>query len=410
MRRFVCAVIVLLLCSASAMAQVSIVRGPTLSSVINNLYGGNGIQLRTTGHEAHFGETLDFQQFASALEKTLQARPVFPIPSSVGVLSVKFNEETGTYDRVQGTSGPLLAERATTSGKGHANISLSYTFSDFEVFNGGETIPLTLRHCLTVNCVGNNPDAGFAKDVIAVDVRLKLKSQVLATSAVYGVTDRLDVGVVVPLIRNDLNVFTRGRVVVHPLSDARIHIFDPNIEAADQLGIGHAIGIGDVIVRGKYQLPLKLPVETAVLADITLPSGDKDNFLGTGDLRVKTTFVASVTRQRFSPHLNVGYEWNSGTTELSNVEYKAGTEILARPRLTVAIDLLGVIQPSVVGEFRVRALNGQSLIPRSVIDGAIGAKWQITERSLLNVNYLAPLNSNGIRPNNIITFGLQFGM
>ena len=41
-----------------ASAQVTIQHGNTLSELINNLYGGNGIQLKDTGHSAHFGEGL----------------------------------------------------------------------------------------------------------------------------------------------------------------------------------------------------------------------------------------------------------------------------------------------------------------------------------------------------------------
>lgn len=412
MRRMVPFLLPALIVAVQADAQVTIQHGKTLSELINKLYGGDGIQLSpAAGHQAHFGATQDFQQFSQTLQKTLQARPVFPVPSSVGVVSYKFNEETGTYERVQGSFGPLLAERATTSGRGHANISVSYTFSDFENFNGSDSIGLTLHHCLTLACTGGAVDAPFLRDVIKVDVHLKLKSEVVATSVVYGLTDRVDVGVVLPYIRNDLNVFTHASIVRDPASNPVIHQFDPNVETPDQFGTVHAIGIGDVITRAKIQLASKrLPFQAAVLADVTLPSGDKKDFLGTGDLRVKGTLIASKTSTRFSPHLNIGYEWNTNNRDLSTGEYRAGSELVVTPRLTLAGDILGTIQPSGANEFRVRALEGASLIPRSQIDGAIGGKWQINDRTLLNVNLLAPLNSNGIRPNSVVTFGFQFGM
>ena len=160
-------------------AQVTIQTGANLSQMITNLYGGDGIQLKANGHQAHFGETEDFQQFSGALEKTLQSRPVFPVPSSVGVVSFKFNDETGTYERVEGSFGPILSERATTSGRGHVNFSTSMTVSDFQVFNGNDTIPLTLHHCLTVDCTFGNPNQPYLNDVIKIDVRMKLRSQAL---------------------------------------------------------------------------------------------------------------------------------------------------------------------------------------------------------------------------------------
>lgn len=394
----------------SAHGQVTIQRGGTLSQLINNLYGGNGIQLKPNGHQAHFGDSQDFQEFSATLQKTLQARPVFPVPSSVGVVSFQFDEETGTYQRVQSSFGPVLAERATTSGKGHVNFGFGHTVSDFSYFNGAESLDLTLRHCLTEQCTFGNTGAPFLQDVIRVNVRMKLKSQVLTAAATYGLTDRFDIGLVVPYIRNDLNVFVRGSIIVAEGSNPVIHTFDPFIETPDQMASGHAIGIGDVIARAKIQIPLRgIPIQTAFLTDLTLPSGDKENFLGTGDLRLRGTLIASVSGKRFSPHLNLGYEWNSGTTELSNFDYRGGLEIMALPRLTVAADIVGTAFPSAGDQFRARALNGQSLIGRSVIDGAVGAKWAVNSRSVLVLNLLVPMNDTGIRPGSAVTLGLQLG-
>ena len=393
----------------AAAQQVTIQQGTSLSNLINNLYGGDGIQLKNTGHQAHFGGPENFQQFTDALQKTLQAKPLFPIPSSVGLVSYKFNEDTGTYERVQSSFGPILAERATTSGRKHVNFGVSYTFSDFQNFNGNDSLDLTLHHCHDPQCFRSPTDA-FLNDTIDVRVNLKLKSQVIATSVVYGLTDRVDVGIVVPYVRNDLNVFTHAKIVVSPGSDPTFHQFDPNVETPDQLAIGHAIGIGDVIARAKMQLPLKLPFQTAVLADVIIPSGDKKNFLGTGDLRVRGTFIASTSGTRFAPHVNVGYEWNTSTSRLSTVDYRAGSEVVISPRLTFAGDLVGSVQPSTASEFRVDALENESLVGRSQIDVSLGAKYQIGTHSLLSINFLSPVNDTGIRPNNVVTFGFQYGM
>ncbi len=267
-----------------------------------------------------------------------------------------------------------------------------------------------LHHCLDQVCTFGNLTAPYLKDVIDVDVRLKLKSEAIATSFVYGMTDRLDVGIVVPYIRNDLTVFTHAVVIVAPGSDPAIHHFDPSIETPDQLAMGHAVGIGDIIGRAKLQLALKAPFQTALLTDMTFPTGDKKNFLGTGDFRVKETIILSRNGPRFSPHVNAGYEFNTSNSKLNTVDYRFGSEVLLTPRLTIVGDLLGAVQSRATDEFRVRALNGQSLIGRSQIDGAIGAKWRIGPSSLITFNYLTPLNDTGIRPNSVISLGVQIGI
>src|SRR4029077_12627051 len=121
---------ILFTCATLSAQQVTIQHGDTLSQLINNLYGGAGIQLANTRHQAHFGQTGDFHNFTTILQSVLQSRSFVPIPSAVGLVSYRFNEATGTYERVEGSLGPILAERGSTTGKGNFNLSLTYTFAD----------------------------------------------------------------------------------------------------------------------------------------------------------------------------------------------------------------------------------------------------------------------------------------
>ena len=388
--------------------QVTFVRGTTLSQLINNLYGGNGIDLAHTGHEAHFGETGDFQNFTNSLQAALESRSFIPVPSSVGLISYRFNEATGTYERVEGALGPILSERGSTSGKGTLNFSATYTFANYETINGSNTTALVLHHCLLPECILGQPlSAPFLHDTVNIDVHFRLKSQAIALAAVYGVTNQLDVGLVVPYVRNDLQVFTHGFVVQAPGSAANIHFFDPNVETPDQFGTAEAVGIGDVVARAKYRLMPKASFESAVLADLTLPTGDKNNFLGTGATKIKATYIFSKTVHRFTPHLNAGYEFRFGDTDLNLLDYRFGTEIAATPRITLTADVIGAIRPHASSLFRGIALGDQQLIGHSEIDGSIGTKWKLTSDRALLFNILIPLNKSGIRPTTVITAGLQ---
>lgn len=390
--------------------QVTIQHGRSLSDVIRNLYGGNGIQLKQTGHQAHFGDTNDFQDFSATLQAVLQSRPVVPVPSAVGLVSYRFNEATGTYEKVEGSLGPILAERGLTTGKGSLNVSMTYTFADFDQINGSENIDLVLRHCMTVVCTGGNPNQPFLRDTIRVRTRVRLKSQALALSAVYGVSNHLDVGLVVPYVRNDLNVFTHAEVVLGPETQPGGHVFDPAVETPDQLGTATAVGIGDIVARAKMRILPRAGVDAAVLADLTLPTGDKANFLGTGRTRLRTTVIASKSMRRFMPHVNLGYEFRFGDSKLSFFDYRIGAEAAATPKLTLSGDIIGVVRPWSSDVFRSNALEGQTLIGRSEIDGVIGGKWRLSGERAFLLNLLVPLNSAGIRPSGVLTAGLQFGL
>jgi len=387
--------------------QVTFQHGNTLSALISNLYGGDGIQLANTGHQAHFGKTGDFQGFTESLQSVLQSRSFIPIPSAVGLVSFHFNEATGTYDRVEGSLGPILAERGSTTGKGNLNMSLTYTFADYETIAGKDTLELILHHCMTPDCVGTGPIPAFANDTIHVQLHFRLKSQALAFSAVYGLTNRLDVGLVIPYVRNDLQVFTHAFIVVAPGSDPAIHRFDPSIETPDQYGTATAVGIGDAVARAKLRLAPYGGFDNAVMADLTLPTGDKANFLGNGTTKLRLAYIASKTVKRFTPHVNFGYETRFGEMDLNSFDYRIGSEIAATPRLTLSTEMLGVVRPHASGLFKSDLLGNQRLVGRSEIDGTLGGKWKLGGDRAVVFNLLFPLNTAGVRPTYVVTAGVQ---
>ena len=53
--------------------------------------------------------------------------------------------------------------------------------------------------------------------------------------------------------------------------------------------------------------------------DLRLPTGDKDNLLGTGATQAQFMFVASGELGVLSPHMNFGYTFSSGETSAAAV-------------------------------------------------------------------------------------------
>jgi hypothetical protein len=408
MRRSATLILGLLFIAPTVTAQVTIQHGDTLSDLINNLYGGNGIQLKDTGHQAHFGQTGDLQAFTQTLQHVLQSHSLFPIPSAVGLVSYRFNEQTGTYERVQGSLGPLLADRGATTGKGTFTISGTYSFSDFNRVNGTDSINLVLHHCLEPECILGGVIAPYLTDTIHVNVKFRLKSQALTLSTVYGVSNNVDVGLVVPYIRNDLQVSANAVIVQGPNSICCAHVFDPSVETPGQYGTATAIGIGDIVARGKLRvLPKMTNVDSAILADITLPTGDKENFLGSGELRAKLTYVASVKIRSLIPHVNVGYEANFKESKLNAIDYRVGSEYAVRPSVTLSGEILGIARPSSGGLFQSTVMVGRPLVARSEIDGALGGKWQLSKNRAFLFDFIVPMNDTGIRAGYTVTAGIQ---
>ena len=86
-----------------------------------------------------------------------------------------------------------------------------------------------------------------------------------------------------------------------------------------------------------------------------LPTGDKENLRGLGVTRTLVALVYSSGQGRFRPHANGGFEaWSDGvdlvvsfdprrpTIEARHqIQYAAGFEFEATPKLTLLMDLLG---------------------------------------------------------------------
>ena len=111
-----------------------------------------------------------------------------------------------------------------------------------------------------------------------------------------------------------------------------IHSFDGQGAATETLSAsGSASGLGDVLLRAKYNFARTQTTAFAAALDLRLPTGDKDNLLGAGTTQAKI-FVGSGKHGRFSPHLNFGYTFSSGdsseeavTFDLDPAQYQLAT-------------------------------------------------------------------------------------
>jgi hypothetical protein len=73
-----------------------------------------------------------------------------------------------------------------------------------------------------------------------------------------------------------------------------------------------ATGIGDIVLRAKGVVWRGERAAVAVAADLRLPTGDEQNFLGSGTFGF-TPFAVFSYAARVSPHVNVGYEVNGNS-------------------------------------------------------------------------------------------------
>src|SRR5262245_47110750 len=79
-------------------------------------------------HEAHFdsvsGQFAAIDQFYAEITQQLAA---FPLPSSSGGFTYRYDPSLGTFVRAADSFGPIYAERAQTIGKGFLNFGINYS-------------------------------------------------------------------------------------------------------------------------------------------------------------------------------------------------------------------------------------------------------------------------------------------
>ncbi|HSF32956.1 MAG TPA: transporter [Candidatus Tectomicrobia bacterium] len=397
--RAVLALIVVALLSESPSAVAA-----SLKNVVRDLYGGDGIVLQPSPppfptHAPHF--TASSLQGLDSLNTALSSNlGLFAFNSTV--TGFTFDIERGIPVRTTESLGPLLAERAPTIGARRLNVAFAYTHLDFKRFEGTQLsdLSLTLEHEDT-NGNGIRDTTGifsFESDDIHVDLDLKIREDVFAFFATYGLTRHWDVGVVVPIIHVHVRAAADATIVRNSPVSQLVHNFGPQSDAPRSTGGGDETGIGDIILRTKYNFLRERPIwpDLAIVGDIKLPSGNEDDLLGTGETNFRALLVASKTLGLLTPHLNVGYEITTGDSEQDNFRYVVGFDARLHPKVTGAIDVLGRWEPQGDG------------IGDNMVDLALGAKWNIFGTFLLNGIVQLPLNRNeGLRPNVIWTVGIE---
>jgi outer membrane putative beta-barrel porin/alpha-amylase len=337
-----------------------------LSQILPNLFG-NTIVLapRSTpdvpSHSAHFKPSPEQlrtpEQFNQQMVTLLST---FPFGSSSGGFTYTYDPSLGTFSRSSESFGPLFAERALTIGRERGSLGVAYQRSTYDTFEGKNLrqreINFYIQHTDCCGKVQNGvqvPDGtqlnpAFEGDIIEAALSLDLTTDTVVFSATYGLTDRLDLGVAVPLVAVSVDASIRARIErLATAANPDLHVFegdnpDEHIYAVS----GHAAGLGDIMVRAKYNFLTRRGGGLAAALDVRTPTGDESNLLGTGALQAKLYGIASIAFGKLSPHLNAGYTRTSHgalpDVSLNNEwNYTAGFDLAVSPRLTLITDVIG---------------------------------------------------------------------
>ena len=385
----------------------------------------------------------------------------FPLGSSTGGFTYSFDEGSGVYTRNTASFGPAFTERAMTVGRRKLSLGFNYQHSSFDTFAGEDlrdgSIAFYLPHTDCCSAAAPPPSAqnpGFESDVMQADLRLQATTDTFAVFANYGLTDRFDVGVAVPFTRVDLEADIHAHILrlsSAAADSARVHTFVEGQDVSERTftSTGTATGIGDVIIRTKYNVLRSPRAGVSAALDLRLPTGDEKELLGVGTTQAKFFAILSATTGRLSPHVNVGFTKSGDAPRRETLvfeplgvsdefSFSGGAEWVAHPRLTVLADVLGrtlfdagqialetrtfpvrlgaasdvsvplqssTVNPITGEPYRQLALSGGNL---SQVLGAAGFKYNAAPNLLFMTNVLFPLNSAGLNDRLTIAVGIDY--
>jgi hypothetical protein len=356
------------------------------------------------------------------------------VPVSAASGGSTFNFEGGVPTRTSTSAGPIFGERAQTLGRGRLLVGLGRTGVHFKALRGVDldNIEFTFTHANS-DFPGCDSIASGDCSLLGVptlenetiDLRLALDVKLTVTGFLltYGLTDRIDVGVVLPVVSVAMNGTSNAQI--NPFGPPpAVHFFggtpDNPILSASRSISGSATGIGDVDARVKVNLRQTSPLSVGLLADVRFPTGSEHDLLGSGAFAARGLAIVSAQFGAFAPHANVGYLYRGGEFETGAVLATAGFDHLLAPWATLAIDVISQLQvgdsPLVIpGPVQIQSPYQRTIIPTvipdirdDVVDGSVGLKLTAAPGLTLLGNGEWSLNRGGLRPDVIWTAGLEY--
>jgi hypothetical protein len=347
--------------------------------------------------------TGDFVQDARAAAATrdsistflLLERATLPVTSSASAFTYRFDSALGTVVRSSDSFGPFLVERSLTSGRMRGSFALNFQSASFNSIDGRSLKDGTLVATAS----------RLRGDVQPFDVEalsLDLHTNTVTLLGNVGVTDRIDIGGAVPF-------------VALSMSGRRVDTYR-GTQLVQAQGSVSASGLGDVLVRGKYNVLRRPGGGLAIGGEARLPTGNTENLLGAGEASIKPRVIASLERERVAFHGDAGYVFGGLSTELV---YGGAVTVVGTSRLTLAGELVGrrlssagrltettEPHPTLVGVETIRLTSVERATNRAV--GLVGFKWNVAATLLLSANVTWPVTSAGLTTRWMSTFSLDY--
>jgi len=341
-----------------------------------------------------------FQQFQRQAQSSTDE---VPIPSGSVSVAYAYDPKLETFVREQRPFAPALSVNARTDGRGVLTVGAAFSYLQYESFEGQDR-----ESVLFPTDLGITTDDGFPiSDQLFF--QFKLRQSIYSVSMQFGVLDNLDVGIFIPILDESfrgriidqfavetqkgkfqpLTLSPDGRLVADsrfapaPITLRSYNVFPGTVPSAGFFFSKNTWGVGDVILRTKAFFGSAGPLDFGGAVNLSLPTGDEDDLLGVGSVRVDPRLLISTANDRFGLHTNQAFHFDVDDQDRDRYDYSVGGEVLLTPWLTLLLDQVGRIEVS--GADKIRKFE---IVP--------GIKANVYGDLIVGFNAIVPLNDAGL--------------
>ena len=332
--------------------------------------------------------------------------------------------------------GPIFTETAGTLGRRHLAVGATATYLSLDRIRGDalDDVRFSFLH-QDVDPVGTEGDPGYERDVLVIEPHLDLDAVVAGFHATYGVTDRLDVGLAVPVVSLDAEG-TAVATVDTTTFPVHLHNYggtltDPVLTSSYDYAASE-VTVPSIAIRAKYNFYAGGGA-LALLPEVEIPVASATSLIGEQHLVVGARLIGSRGFGRVNAQLNAGYDLRTGDGVADLLTLAAGFDTTLTPSLSLAGALLGRFSvagdgilfydadapfgaPGSDSQYYVDADGAQVPVPFSNIAdsndpyavGTLGARFAFSRQLQGLVSVLVPLSSGGLQSSVAPTVGLTY--
>lgn len=427
------------------------VEARSLSDRINLLFGDRGIVLTdvptppdpqapapnpTVPHDAHF-TSASLATLGLLVEQLAPSAADFPAISTVPGLTYRYNPSLQVFERSSESLGPVYVERPQTLGRGKFDIGVAYLYIDFDELEGEDLDRLSFRGLQHNDCCapGNVPSPDvptFETDTADLFFeKFHLSSHVVSFFATYGVTERWDVNFLLPVVFTDLKIRARAVLNNESFTDTHFFDFETRRRVETRSVADDAVGVGDLLLRTKYQVWDDNYFDLAFGLTLRVPTGDEDDFQGLGDTTLMPFFVLASELGQLHLHAASGIEVNFDDSDRSRIRYGGGGALQMVEQVALFVDVIGSANvttdrisvtvpqfvnapgrsdapPSEVPGSGIPDLRTFSRnVSSDIVDLSVGLKLNLYRSVVGYAGVFVPLNDDGLRSDVIPTAGVE---